>query len=89
MDARAFLAAPPAKRLDMLKPLLEKGEDDKRDTGAIIAFLASLEGILASKFSAEMREGVRALYRARAYLGDKGALVKPLLEQLAILVPRV
>jgi DNA polymerase III delta prime subunit len=81
LDAKKFLAAPVVKRLDMLKPLLEKGDDDKRDTGAILAFLSSLE-----KEMAEQPESLRALYRARKYIGDRGALVKPLLEQMALLV---
>src|SRR3989344_9651724 len=38
VDAKAFLAAAPQKRLDMLKPLLEKDEDDKRDIGSILTF---------------------------------------------------
>lgn len=89
-DAEQFLGAPPEKRLDMLKPLLEKGDDDKRDIFSIIMFLSSLERILGSRVREEgARRGLQALYRARAYLGDKGALVKPLLEQVALLVPRL
>ena len=84
IDAKAFLAAPPQKRLDMLKPLLEKDEDDKRDIGKIVGFLSSLERVLEKK-----PQGLHAIYRARKYIGDKGALVKPLLEQVALLIPRV
>src|SRR3989344_256464 len=79
-----FLKAQPQKRLDMLKPLLEKGEDDKRDIGNILSFLAELENTLAAH-----PEALAPLYRARKYITDKGALVKPLLEQLALLSPRV
>ena len=91
-DATAFLSADPAKRLDMLKPLLEKGEDDKRDLGVIIDFLSSLERMLekgpeASR--AARHEGLESVYRARKYIADKGALVKPLLEHVALLVPRM
>jgi hypothetical protein len=81
VDAKKFLAATPSDRLDMLKPLLEKDADDKRDQGAIITFLSSVERRLGNN-----PDGLRALYRARKYIGDKGALVKPLLEQLALLV---
>ncbi|MDO8576176.1 MAG: hypothetical protein Q7R90_02580 [bacterium] len=84
IDVKAFLAAAPQKRLDMLKPLLEKDEDEKRDIGKIIGFLSSLEGLLEKK-----PEGLHAIYRARKYIGDKGALVKPLLEQVALLIPKV
>ncbi|MSU73751.1 hypothetical protein EXS56_01270 [Candidatus Kaiserbacteria bacterium] len=84
IDAKAFLAAAPQERLDMLKPLLEKDEDDKRDIGKIIGFLSSLEKRLGKK-----PDGLHAIYRARKYIGDKGALVKPLLEQVALLVPKI
>ena len=102
VDAKAFLAAPAQKRLDMLKPLLEKDEDDKRDIGAVVEFLSSVERALASEaanvgmaavrgegLEAARREGLESVYRARKYIGDKGALVKPLLEQVALLVPMV
>jgi DNA polymerase III delta prime subunit len=81
VDAKKFIAAAPQKRLDMLKPLLEKGEDDKRDLGAIIAFLSDMEHACEKRADA-----LHAVYRARKYIGDKGALVKPLLEQVALLV---
>lgn len=94
VDAKKFLEAQPTERLDLLKPLLEKGDDERRDVGAILAFLSDLEIELASVIGGEkraglsqgMREtGLRALYRARRYIGDRGALVKSLLEQVALL----
>lgn len=96
IDAKAFLAAVPQERLEMLKPLLEKDEDDpeadaprrngagKRDLGKIISFLSSLEKMVTKE-----PEALHAIYRARKYIGDKGALVKPLLEQVALLVPKI
>ncbi len=84
VDAMAFLAAPISRRMDLLKPLLEKGDDEKRDMQSIAKFLSSLEHGLAKQ-----PESLRAVYRARKYLGDKGALIKPLLEQVALLVPHV
>jgi len=84
IDTKTFLAASPGERLDMLKPLLEKDEDDKRDIGRIVGFLSALERVLEKK-----PEGLHAIYRARKYIGDKGALVKPLLEQVALLVPKI
>lgn len=90
-DAEAFLKATPEKRLDLLKPLLEKDEDDKRDLGAILAFLAALEARLEKHPEGlpAGRHGLHTIYRARKYITDKGALVKPLLEQVALLLPRV
>lgn len=84
VDTNAFLSAGPEQRIDLLKPLLEKDEDDKRDLRPIFSFFASLESKLARE-----PEGLRALYRARKFIGDKGALLKPLLEEVALLVPRV
>ncbi|MDO8514810.1 MAG: hypothetical protein Q7S50_04665 [bacterium] len=89
IDTKEFLSATPHKRLEMLKPLLEKDEDEKRDLGAILAFLSSLEQTLAHSTNsgqAKKPEGLHAVYRARKYMGDKGALVKPLLEQIALLI---
>jgi len=86
VDEKKFLAAAPAKRIDMLKPLLEKGDDERRDLGAILSFLASLE----KSFDTKVDEGaLSSIYRARKYATDKGALLKPLLEQLALHVPKV
>lgn len=92
LDTKTFLAATPEKRLDLLKPLLEKDEDDKRDLRPIISFLAGLEAHLAKHplghSSSGEAVGLRAVYRARKYATDKGALLKPLLEQVALLIPR-
>lgn len=83
VDVPGFLAASASDRLDLLKPLLEKDEDDKRDLRPILAFLSELETRLSDR-----PEAVRAVYAARVYVTDKGALIKPLLEQVALLVPR-
>lgn len=89
VDGKKFLNATENARLDMLKPLLEKDKDDRRDIGAIITFLSSLERIVATVKPLERVKGLEAIYRARKHITDKGALVKPLLEQVALLVPRV
>jgi DNA polymerase III delta prime subunit len=81
-----FLHATPSARLDMLKPLLETGDDGSRDIAAVLAFLAALEQETASLETPERNEALRAIYRARRYATDKGALLKPLLEQVALLI---
>ncbi len=92
IDTPRFLAAAPSERILMLKPLLERGKDEERDIGAVTAFLGELERALSARtkglVEAADREGLRAVYRARKYATDKGALLKPLLEQMALLVPR-
>ncbi len=85
VSADDFRKAMPERRIEMLKPLLEKDEDDRRDIGPVIAFLSSLERALA-RSPQKSRQGIDAVYRARKYAGDKGSLIKPLLEQVALLV---
>jgi hypothetical protein len=74
----------------MLKAVLEKDDDDKYDTGAILAFLRSLE-IYTSRLreSAGKRSALESVYRARGYISDRGALVKTLLESVALLSPQL
>lgn len=80
--ALSFLRAARQKRLDMLKPLLETDDDKPRDVGMIVAFLGELE-----RACGRDPESLNAIYRARKHAMDKGALLKPLLEQVALLVP--
>jgi len=88
IDVSQFLKSAPEKRIELLKPLLEKGEGDKRDLSATIAFLSELERKLSAK-PKEYETGLRAVYRAHKYITDRGALAKSLLEQAALLVPKV
>jgi len=82
--AKEFLAATPAQRIKLLEALLKE-----RKLGDIIQFLSSLERLLAPLVAEkDAREGLRAVYRARSFSADKGALMKVLLEQVALLVPR-
>lgn len=89
-DAEAFLAATPPKRLEMLKAIYEHDEDEGRDMGKVLAFLEGLEASFAKEKPTPARqEGLLAVYRARKYASDKGSLLKPLLEQIALLTPRI
>lgn len=85
VDPAAFLKARPQMRLDMLKPLLDKDEDEKRDLAGTIRFLSALERALLHDPMSHAA-GLEAVYRARKYLGDKGALSKALLEQVALVI---
>lgn len=82
--AEQFLKASLEKRLDMLKLLLEKDDEDQHDVGKMTEFLASLERALSVRGA---HPALRALYRARMYLNDRGSLKKILLEQVALLIP--
>lgn len=85
IDAKTFLQASAQARLDMLKPLFEKDDDEKRDLSGSIAFLCALEQELSQEPQRHLAS-IKAIYRARTYLGDKGSLGKALLEQVALLV---
>lgn len=90
VDVSRFLSMPPEKRLDMLKPLYAHDAHDERDLRGAMFFLQDLERALGTRTKdADAREGIAAVYRARKYLNDKGALLKPLLEQVALLAPRM
>lgn len=77
-----FLRAKPAERITLLEVFTKKKEDEERDMQGIHALLDELERTLPR----ERVEGLRAVYRAKRYMADKGALVKPLLEQIALLL---
>lgn len=89
VDERVFLSASQSVRLEMLKPLLEKGDDERRDISGIVLFLTALERVMEGVPRTSGKEGLEAIYRARSFMADKGSLLKPLLEQVALLVPRV
>ena len=76
-----FLKASPEKRITMLEVFTKKKDGEERDMNNISTFLDALERALATK-----RDGLAAVYRAKRYMNDKGALIKPLLEQVALLV---
>ncbi len=86
--AMQFLDAEPQKRLTHIASLIEKKDDERRDVNAIVQFLASLEHAVARRTNPD-HQGIAAIYRARRYLTDKGALIKPLLEQVALLVGKM
>lgn len=87
VDLDQFMKARPEARMELLKPLVEKDEDDERNIGPAVAFLAGLEEKLKDSITEkEGRAALRAIYRARSYIGDKGSLMKALLEQVALLV---
>ncbi len=89
LDVKKFLTAALAKRIDMVKQLYVREDDEERDVRGAVAFLSELERTLSAKVNDEkVREGIRAIYLAQKHLMDKGSLLKPLLEQLALLVPK-
>ena len=59
VDVNKFISSDPQGRLSMLKPLLEKDEEDKRDIGAILSFLSNLERAIASPFSTHPLQSLR------------------------------
>ncbi len=89
-DVEAFIVATREKRLEMLKPLYEHDANEGRDMASVHAFLHALERRFAEeKMSAERAEALHAIYRAEKFVGDKGSLLKALLEQVALLTPKL
>lgn len=89
VDVESFLSSSSSERLLLLKPLYEH-EAGERDIAGILAFLHSLERVFSRKVrSAEAQQGIAAIYRARKFVTDKGSLLKPLLEQIALIAPKV
>lgn len=85
--AHTFLTSNESERLKIVQALNEKGDNDERDVSAISEFLDALETRLATRVKEEtVREGLRAVYRAKRIVSESSASVKPLLEQLAYLV---
>jgi DNA polymerase III delta prime subunit len=83
-----FLKTAPAQRLELMKELYEHDEDDERDLRKAISFLQALEEELGRRpTDAGTTRSLRSIYRARKYMTDKGALLKPLLEQVALFAP--
>jgi DNA polymerase III delta prime subunit len=80
-DADAFLVSSKDERIKVITKLLDT---DQREMGTVIEFLSSIERSL-SKLNE--KEALAAVYRARKYVTDKGSLLKPLLEQVALLTP--
>ena len=91
-NSTAFLKAPIHERLNMIIEMLPKGEKKEKDLGAIVRFLNGLElqlAVLSKTDPINATKGLKALYIAKKYCMDKGASHKILLEQTALLVPRV
>jgi hypothetical protein len=89
VDVRAFLKAGYPDRLTLLKPLYEH-ESGERDTAAVLDFLQALErSFAAMRKTSEVHSGLSAMYRARKYVTDKGSLLKPLLEHVALIAPKM
>ncbi|MDB5187988.1 MAG: polymerase subunit delta, polymerase subunit delta protein [Candidatus Kaiserbacteria bacterium] len=88
VDIKLFLASSPSSRIELLKPLLEKTDDDVYNTPIILSFFSHLEQYVSNIADTAIRASVlRPLYTARQYATDRGALVKTLLESLALLLP--
>lgn len=82
ISAQKFFRAEPAERIKMLEIFTKKKEEEERDMISINSFLTDLEQVLNDEREVE---GLKAVYRAKRYLFDKGAVIKPLLEQVALL----
>ena len=90
-EAKQFAGASVEMRLDTIKEMLATKEDDEvRTLMSITTLLNGVERMIATQLAQpSMRHGLRALYAAKRALTTPGAALKPMLEQLAILLPRL
>ncbi len=90
-EAKQFAGASVEMRLDTIKEMLATKEDDEvRTLMSITTLLNGVERMIATQLAQpSMRHGLRSLYAAKRALTTPGAALKPMLEQLAILLPRL
>ena len=84
IDPKKFMASPAAKRIDMLKPILEYKDSEgnkKADKKAAAAFLSTLR-VETTDFAA-----LEAIDQGLFYLFDRSSSVKLLLETVALSIP--
>ncbi|MEK7628758.1 MAG: hypothetical protein AAB421_05100 [Patescibacteria group bacterium] len=83
-----FLSAHVDTRMDIIKKMTKEKED--RTIGEPLTILRDMEYALASlPYSPKKIQALRSVYLAERYLADNGASIKHLLEQVAILVPKL
>ncbi len=85
VSAKGFLKADYAKRLEMVAKIA-KG----KDRASALELLNALEDELYKSGdikNEEIKIGLEAIAQARKYLGDKGSMLKQLLESVAIQLP--
>lgn len=88
--AQQFLRSDVTARLDTVKELAERDESDERKLHTIAELLSGIERALSGRVEEkDIREGLYAVYRAKRVVSEPGAALKPLLEQMAFLVPRL
>ena len=83
--ARTFLAESFSERIDMLKRFV-----DEKDSERVMVLLSALERTLSKmRRDIAFSDGLRAIWRARRHISQGSASFKMMLEQVALLVPRV
>ncbi len=91
LDIKKFLSSAPAKRIEMLKPILESKDQEgnkRADKAAAAAFLNALrEECRWSEFSRDEYAALEAIDSALLYIFDRSSSVKLLLENVALSIP--
>lgn len=83
IDPKKFLSVSKARRLELLKPILDAKDDEgnkKADKQAAFVFLSGLRNELGTK----NLKGLRAVSEAISFLFDRSSSVKLLLENVAL-----
>jgi len=93
-EVRAFVDASVSERLEIVAKLAKKDKDKKVDKAKLLALLSGMEAYLNANRPTRVhgdslgkwQEGVQAVFSAKEYLQDKGAMSKMLMESVALVI---
>ena len=84
-DANKFIIAKPAKRLEMIKSLMDDITKEKRTKQDAIDFLNAIQSAVYDKSGAiEGKSALKSIEIARKYMNDRSPSLKMLLEYVAL-----
>jgi len=83
-DADLFLKAAPAKRLEMVKSLMDSIAKDKKTKQNAVDLLNSIEEIVHGSGVRNNENALEAIETARKYMNDRSPSLKMLLEYVAL-----
>lgn len=83
--AKQFIAATPAKRLDIIKKLLDEVSKETKTKQDVISFVDAVEAHLYHSGVDKHIEALKAIQLVRTYLNDRAPSLKMLLEYIALI----
>jgi DNA polymerase III delta prime subunit len=83
-EAEAFVKLTPAKRLDVVKKLVEDVSKEKKTKQDAINFLNAIQAVVYKQGVKKNTSALDAIEHARTYMNDRAPSVKMLLEYVAL-----